>query len=151
MISPELEKKILSCLPYSKPFLFVDSIIDVNEAEIKGSFKFLSTEPYYKGHFRQKPVTPGVLLLETMGQIGLVCFGIYLNKIYETNIPFTPILSHLESDFLGIVLPGKTVYVHAQKEYYRNNILKCRITMTDSENRTVLTTIAICTFTFAHS
>lgn len=146
MISQELEKKILARLPYSKPFLFVDRIIDVNEDEITGSFQFQSNEPYYRGHFTHKPITPGVLLIETIGQIGLVCFGIYLYKIHESNIPFSPILSHIDSDFLGAVYPGETVTVHSEKVYLRNNILKCRMKMLNSENKTVLTTVAICTF-----
>ena len=35
---------------------------------------------FYKGHFKENPITPGVLLIETMAQIGVVCLGIYLLK-----------------------------------------------------------------------
>lgn len=146
MIDPELEKKIFSCLPYSKPFLFVDSIIDVNDNQITGSYTFLENEFFYLGHFTKKPITPGVILIETMGQIGLVCFGIYLLKIYNTNIPFLPALTYLESDFLEMVLPGETVTIHSEKVYFRNNILKCKIKMLNSEQRTVLTKTGICSF-----
>jgi 3-hydroxyacyl-[acyl-carrier-protein] dehydratase len=141
-----LEHKILNNLPYSKPFLFVDSIEEINDNEIIGTFQFPETSWYYQGHFTNKPITPGVVLVETMGQIGLVCFGIYLLKIHETNHPFMPVLSHFDSDFLGIVLPGEKVTVHAQKEYFRNNVLKCKIKMTDSANTLVVTLTAICSF-----
>jgi len=146
MIHPELEKKILECLPYSKPFLFVGNIININDDGIIGTHKFLETEPFYKGHFSQRPITPGVLLIETMGQIGLVCLGIYLLKIHETHLPFLPVLSHIESDFLGLVLPGETITVHSEKIYFRNNTLKCKIKMLNSEKRTVVTKTGICTF-----
>ena len=146
MISKDTENKILKHLPFSKPFLFVDHILDVNENGITGTHKFLKSEAFYKGHFTDNPITPGVLLLETMGQIGLVCFGIYLLRIHETNQPFLPYLSHLESDFLAPVYPDETVTVHASKEYFRNNILKCTIEMRDAAQKVVLTNTTICTF-----
>ncbi len=141
-----LEQKILARLPYGKSFLFVDCITEINQNEIIGKFQFPETSYYYQGHFENKPITPGVLLLETMGQIGLVCFGIFLLDIHDTNHPFTPILSHLDSEFLGIVLPGEEVTVHSEKVYFRNHILKCKITMRNVANETILTTTAICSF-----
>jgi 3-hydroxyacyl-[acyl-carrier-protein] dehydratase len=146
MISPGLEQKIMMNLPYGKSFLFVDRINQIDENEITGTFQFPETADYYQGHFTKKAITPGVLLLETMGQIGLVCFGIFLLKIHETGQSFMPILSHLDSDFIGMVLPGEKVTVHSQKKYFRNNILKCKITMLDSANNIILTTTAICSF-----
>lgn len=141
-----ISKQILNRLPYSKPFLFVDTINEVDENHITGSYKFDKDNSFYNGHFTGRPVTPGVLLLEVMGQIGLVSFGIYLMGLHESLKPFYPILSHLESDFLGMVLPGEKVMVHAEKIYFRNNILKCKISMTNSKNEVVLTTMALCTF-----
>jgi 3-hydroxyacyl-[acyl-carrier-protein] dehydratase len=146
VISSELEYNILNKLPYSKPFLFVNSIIDVNENEITGCYKFSLNEDYYAGHFVNNPVTPGVLLIEVMGQIGLVCFGIYLLDIHLTNKPFLPYLSHIEADFIEPVYPGEQVTVHSVKEYFRNDILKCKIKMINSLDRIVLTKTAICTF-----
>lgn len=146
IVTPQIEQNILACLPYGKQFLFVDHIIEVSENHIIGTFQFPETAYYYQGHFTKKAVTPGVLLLETMGQIGLVCFGIYLLKIHENGQTFLPVLSHLESDFMGMVFPGEMVTVHSQKVYFRNNILKCNIKMQDSQNNIVLTTTAICSF-----
>jgi len=146
MVTTEIEKKILSTLPYGKAFMFVDRIIEISDNGITGTFEFPETALYYEGHFTKKAVTPGVLLLETMGQIGLVCFGIYLLKIHENGQTFMPVLSHLESDFMGMVFPGERVTVHSQKVYFRNNILKCNIKMQDSQNNIVLTTTAICSF-----
>lgn len=146
MVNSDLEKKILERLPYSKPFLFVDNIINVDEKGITGTHTFLKTESFYQGHFTKEPITPGVLLIETMGQIGLVCFGIFLLNLHETNIPFFPILSNIECDFLEPVLPDETVMVVAEKIYFRNNVLKCRIEMYNSEKKLVARKTGICTF-----
>jgi 3-hydroxyacyl-[acyl-carrier-protein] dehydratase len=47
---------------------------------------------FYKGHFEHHPVTPGVILTETMAQIGLVCLGIFIldnNFTKNTSIALT--------------------------------------------------------------
>jgi len=146
IVTPQIEQNILACLPYGKQFLFVDHIIEVSENHIIGTFQFPETAYYYQGHFTKKAVTPGVLLLEAMGQIGLVCFGVYLFEIYKTGNNFIPVLSHLEADFLNMVLPGETIKVISEKEYFRNNILKCRIKTINSANETIVTSRGICTF-----
>jgi len=140
------EQKILSSLPYCEPFLFVDRITNINENSIAGSYTFNPESFFYKGHFKDKPVTPGVILLECMGQIGLVCFGIYLLNLHEKKTDFSIVLSNLESDFFKIVYPEETVFVHSEKMYLRNNILKCRIRLSDNNNETITTTIASCKF-----
>ncbi len=147
MNSEAIKKYLLNNLPYQKPFIFVDSITEIDEAKIKGNYTFRADEAFYKGHFSEFPVTPGVLLLETMGQIGLVCFGMFLLKIWKTNEKIFPVLSHVTSDFHCKILPGETVTVISEKIYFRNNILKCAISLINSKEETVVTTTAICTFT----
>ena len=70
--------EILAKLPYSRPFLFVDEIISINENGVEGIYFFDEKLDFYKGHFKENPVTPGVILTETMAQIGVVCLGVYL-------------------------------------------------------------------------
>ena len=69
---------IIDKLPYSKPFLFVDEILRIDENGVEGTFTFDADSDFYKGHFKNNPVTPGVILTEAMAQIGVVCLGIYL-------------------------------------------------------------------------
>ena len=69
---------ILSILPYSKPFLFVDKILEIDLNSIVGEYTFSADHDFYKGHFKDNPITPGVILTECMAQIGLACLGIYL-------------------------------------------------------------------------
>jgi len=84
------KQEIILKLPYSKPFLFVDEILTIDENRVEGTFTFDENLDFYKGHFKDNPVTPGVILTETMAQIGLVCLGIYLNEGKEIkNIGFT--------------------------------------------------------------
>ncbi|TFG65229.1 MAG: beta-hydroxyacyl-ACP dehydratase [Spirochaetales bacterium] len=61
---------IKSLLPHREPFLFVDKLTVINEEEITGTRKFTDADFFFKGHFPQYPVVPGVILVETMAQCG---------------------------------------------------------------------------------
>ena len=131
-------KDILSQLPYSEPFLFVDEISEINSESITGNFIFSSELDFYKGHFKNNPITPGVILTECMAQIGVVCLGIYLLNEAEvtSNIPSIA-MSSSNVEYLKPVYPGQKVSVHATKKYFRFNKLKCEVAMKDSEGTVV--------------
>jgi len=121
-------KDIIEKLPYGPDFLFVDEITSVDENKIVGTYTFRPEALYYRDHFPAKPITPGVLLIETMAQIGLVCFGVYLAKKNDAEMPaFAFTYSNVE--FYKIVLPGDRVIVHSEKIFYRLGKLKCRVEM----------------------
>jgi 3-hydroxyacyl-[acyl-carrier-protein] dehydratase len=126
---------IISKLPYSKPFLFVDEIITIDENGVEGCFRFSENLDFYKGHFKDNPVTPGVILIETMAQIGLVCLGIYLLKD-ENNKPKIALTS-TEIEFLKPVFPNEKVTVISEKIYFRFGKLKCKVKMVNSNNKEV--------------
>ena len=65
-------------MPYQAPFLFVDELISLSEHGVEGFYTFKKDEYFYQGHFKNNPITPGVILTEVMAQIGVVCLGIYL-------------------------------------------------------------------------
>ena len=129
-------EEIVSKLPYSKPFLFVDEIISINENGVEGTFTFNENLDFYKGHFKNNPVTPGVILTEVMAQIGVVCLGIFL-----TNDAFTKstaiALTSAEVEFLKPVYPQEKVTVISEKIYFRFGKLKCKITMRNEKGETV--------------
>jgi 3-hydroxyacyl-[acyl-carrier-protein] dehydratase len=128
--------EILENLPYSAPFLFVDELLHVDENGIKGTFTFDKNLDFYKGHFKKKPVTPGVILTETMAQIGLVCLGIFLVGD-ELNSESQIGLTSTEIEFLKPVLPGEKVTVISEKVYFRFNKLKCKVKMLNENSEIV--------------
>ena len=131
------EKEILSLLPYSEPFLFVDQLIWVNDEGAEGRYCFRRDEYFYRGHFKNRPVTPGVILTECMAQIGLVALGIYL---VGENIPNGAVelaFTSAEVDFLQPVLPGEEVRVEAQKKRWRLGKLTVDTVMYNQEGKLV--------------
>ena len=129
-------QEIISKLPYSKPFLFVDELISINENGAVGTFTFDENLDFYKGHFKEKPITPGVILTEVMAQIGLVCLGIYLlNNEFSKNTSIA--LSSTNIDFLKPVFPPEKVTVISEKIYFRFGKLKCKVTMKNEKEEVV--------------
>ena len=121
-------QEIISQLPYSKPFLFVDEIIQIDENGVEGSYTFDENLDFYNGHFKENPVTPGVILTETMAQIGVVCLGIYLlNNTFNKNTIIA--LTSTEIEFLKPVFPNEKVTVISEKIYFRFGKLKCKVIM----------------------
>jgi len=130
--------EIISLLPYQKPFLFVDALTSISTHGITGHYTFKKTESFYKGHFKDNPITPGVILTETMAQIGLVCLGVYMLKksVLEGNKPKIA-LTRSEIDFFLPVFPGEKVTVVSEREVFRFNKLKCKVTLHNSKNELV--------------
>ncbi|WP_042240397.1 3-hydroxyacyl-ACP dehydratase FabZ family protein [Jejuia pallidilutea] len=131
-------EQIIALLPYQKPFLFVDGIEEVSENGIKGYYTFKKNESFYKGHFKNNPITPGVILTECMAQIGLVCLGIYLLKdeLKQTTNPKIALTSH-QMDFYLPVLPEERVTVISEKQVFRFHKLKCKVKLLNSKGELV--------------
>lgn len=128
--------EIIALLPYSKPFLFVDEITSITENGVEGTYFFDEKLEFYKGHFKDNPITPGVILTETMAQIGVVCLGIYLlNDVFNKNSVIA--LTSSEIEYLKPVCQNQKVTVISEKIYFRFNKLKCRVSMFNEENEMV--------------
>ena len=143
---------ILAQLPYRKPFLFVDNLFHADENGVEGAYTYPENAWFYDGHFVDNPVTPGVILTETMAQIGVVCLGIYLlsdaptarrltpspiysfdaNRNYIPNPNVDIALTSVQADFYKPVFPGETVIVRSTKDYFRFQKLKCKVEMLNS-------------------
>ena len=127
---------ILSKLPYSKPFLFVDHLHAIDENGVEGSYTFPIDSYFYAGHFSEKPVTPGVILTEVMAQIGVVCLGIFLlADAHSGDIDIA--LTSTQIDFYKPVFPTETVIVRSTKDYFRFHKLKCKVEMLNSNGELV--------------
>ena len=131
-------KKIIQLLPYQTPFLFVDELMSLSERGVEGCYTFKEDEYFYQGHFKDHPITPGVILTEVMAQIGVVCLGIYLlrDETSTTKKPQIALTSN-HIDFFLPVYPQERVKVISEKVYFRFNKLKCKVELFNEKNELV--------------
>jgi 3-hydroxyacyl-[acyl-carrier-protein] dehydratase len=127
--------QILNAVPQQHPFRFIDDILELDEEYIVGAYRFREDEYFYRGHFPGRPITPGVILMETMAQTGVVAFGIYLtllqSKGMTEDVQEVLTLFTLADgvEFTGIVNPGERVIIRGRKIYFRRGNLRAKITM----------------------
>lgn len=125
-------EEILAKVPQQRPFRFIDRIISVDEQRIVGEYTYRPDESFYEGHFPGDPVTPGVILLETICQIGLVAFGIYLLALEaseEEVASNVTLFSDAQIEFEKMVRPGETVRVESERLVWRRKKLKTQATL----------------------
>lgn len=131
-------KEIISYLPYKDPFLFVDELTAISETSVEGNYTFRKDEFFYDGHFKDEPITPGVILSETMAQIGVVSMGIFLLRAQVESMKGAGVaLTSHAVDFYIPVHPGEKVRVTSEREYYRFDKLKCKVKLFNSKEELV--------------
>jgi len=133
-------EEVLELLPQQEPFRFVDEILDVDENAISARYTFRPDADFYRGHFPGNPVTPGVILLESIAQVGVVALGIYLLALEggpDEVRKRIALFADAEVEFSGVVLPGAEVEIHAKKVFYRRGKLRSEAEMRLSDGSLV--------------
>src|SRR4030043_2402478 len=115
-------KEIMNILPHAYPFLLVDRIIEIDPGKrVVGIKNVTYNEPYFPGHFPDRPIMPGVLILEAMAQTaGLLA----LQSMPEDEKKKKPVF------FLGIdnarfrkpVIPGDQLRLELEITKHRQSI-----------------------------
>ena len=121
---------LLSQLPQQEPFRFVDEILSVDDDGIEASYTWRPDADFYRGHFPGNPVTPGVLLIESMAQAAVVAHGIHL-VLREGGDPekLITFFTDAQVDFSGAVMPGDRVHIKGKKVFWRRRKLRSEAEM----------------------
>ena len=68
------QEQIKPIIPHRDPFLLIDEIVEMEPGVRVVAKKYIKEDEYwFKGHFPEYPVTPGVLMIEMLAQAGAVC------------------------------------------------------------------------------
>src|SRR5512145_2125213 len=119
VLSPE---QVLARIPQREPFRFVDEILEVDDEHVVASYRWRPEADFYRGHFPGDPVTPGVLLVESLAQASVVALGIYLlakELPEEEAAKIVPFFTDATVEFSGIVRPGTRVRLESKKLFWR--------------------------------
>ena len=131
--------EVLDLVPQRRPFRFIDRLLEVDETHAISEYTYRPDEPFYSGHFPGDPVTPAVILIETMNQaahslliylLGLEMSAAAIRKLGGAGTEVTAQLART-------VLPGTTVRASAEKIFWRSHKIKSRVELKLADGTTV--------------
>lgn len=116
-------EEIMKVLPHRYPFLMVDRIIELVPGERAVGIKNISiNEPFFQGHFPDRPVMPGVLMLEAMAQVG-ACALLSMEK-YHGHLAYLAGLDQVR--FKKQAFPGDVLTINTELIRLMGSIGKAR-------------------------
>jgi 3-hydroxyacyl-[acyl-carrier-protein] dehydratase len=108
------EADITSLIPHRPPFLWVDKVISCTETTIQTEKKFSKNLDIYEGHYPGNPLTPGVILCESVFQSGALLMALMF-KSDSSGQASIPVLTRINSaKFKRSVYPGDTVMIKVE-------------------------------------
>ncbi len=120
MVNIKYFKDIIEVLPHRYPFLLVDRITEIDDETgiIKGYKNVTISENVFNGHFPNKPVFPGVLMIEALAQLGAF--------FYLKDLPPESRMAYFagidKARFKRVVVPGDRLDLQCQLVRERNGI-----------------------------
>jgi len=121
---PELDiEAIKQILPHRYPFLLVDRILTLEPGKRAVGLKNITAnEPFFQGHFPQRSIMPGVLIIEIMAQVG----GVMILSLEEHQGKLAYIGTVDNAKFRRPVVPGDTLEVEVELLRLRGNAGKVK-------------------------
>ncbi|MBL8630272.1 MAG: 3-hydroxyacyl-ACP dehydratase FabZ [Rhodospirillaceae bacterium] len=115
--------RIVQMIPHRYPFLLVDRLLEVMPGESAVGLKNVTiNEPFFQGHFPNRPVMPGVLIIEAMAQTAAVIVVSQLGQSAEGRLVY--FMSIENARFRKPVEPGDQLKIYCKKERQRANVWK---------------------------
>jgi 3-hydroxyacyl-[acyl-carrier-protein] dehydratase len=113
---------ILKTLPHRFPFLLIDRVHSIRGDEFAVGVKNVTAnEPQFMGHFPERPVFPGVYMIEGMAQTaGVIC--IKSGKVPTSGTPTVYFMTIDKAKFRKPVIPGDTIEYHMTKIARKRNM-----------------------------
>ncbi len=113
--------RVMELIPHRYPMLMVDRVVDVvPDVSAVGIKNVTVNEPAFQGHFPERPIMPGVLIVESMAQTAAVLVVQTLGKDSEGKLVY--FMSIDSARFRRPVTPGDSMRIHVNKLQHRRNV-----------------------------
>jgi 3-hydroxyacyl-[acyl-carrier-protein] dehydratase len=117
--------QLMKMLPHRYPMLMIDRLDEiVPEHSAVGIKNVTVNEPCFQGHFPNKPIMPGVLIVEAMAQTAAALVVYSMGGTAEGRLVY--FMSIEDARFRKLVVPGDTLRVHVERIHKRGNVWKFR-------------------------
>jgi len=117
--------QLMKMLPHRYPMLMIDRLDEiVPEHSAVGIKNVTVNEPCFQGHFPNKPIMPGVLIVEAMAQTAAALVVYSMGVEAEGRLVY--FMSIEDARFRKLVVPGDTLRVHVERIHKRGNVWKFR-------------------------
>ena len=118
-----LLNEIKELIPHRDPFLFLDKLFNIEKLTSATGYKiFTANEPFFKGHFPEKAVVPGVILVEMMAQTAAALIAYSIKD--ETFDKIVYLMNISDTRFRKPVFPGDEVYAYVKASRSRGRVWK---------------------------
>ena len=105
-----MSQDFLQYIPHRPPFLFVDKVIEEVDDIIKAEKTIDPDEPFFQGHYPNRPIMPGVLIFESIFQTGAIMMGKRISN--EGKIPILTRVNNIK--LKHAVNPGDTLQIEVK-------------------------------------
>lgn len=113
------KEQIMEIIPHRDPFLLIDEVEEMEVGKRIVAYKHIREDEYwFKGHFPEYPVTPGVLIIEMLAQAGAICM--LSIEEHKGKIGFLGGVNNAK--FRKQVLPGDTIRLEVEMLKVRRSV-----------------------------
>jgi 3-hydroxyacyl-[acyl-carrier-protein] dehydratase len=117
-------------MPRGLKYLFLDEILEVDRTHISARYRFRENETFYEGHFPDRAITPGTVLLEAMCQCGITAHSYYFLAMelgIEVARRYRVVFTNAEAEWFELVAPGTRVTIHSDLLAWRLRRIQARV------------------------
>ena len=130
------QDQIKEYIPHREPFLFIDELIDIEKlTKATGVKTFTQDDDFFKGHFPEQPVVPGVILVEMMAQTAAALIAYSIKE--ETFDKIVYLMNIDNTKFRKPVFPNEKIFSRVNALRSKGKVWKFKGELVDLQNNKI--------------
>lgn len=117
----EIAQEVMKLIPHRYPFLLVDRILKYTTEKLTAIKNVTINEPFFQGHFPDRPIMPGVLIVEAMAQAAS-CLVVLENERGDASDLSVFLMKIDKARFRKPITPGDQIKMEVTKEKSRGDV-----------------------------
>lgn len=132
-------KSVKDYIPHREPFLFVDTIVELDDAHIVTTFTLREDLDFFRGHYPGQPIMPGVLMCEAVFQSA----GVFMSEKLQSGLTdmteAKPILTRItNARFRRMAQPGETIRIEVKPDEEQGGFYMMRGKVSNTDGAAIM-------------